>query len=202
MGDRKSRWQMYKSVKRLMDIALSLLALVILSLVFLALVVGVKLESKGPVFFRQKRIGRDGRHFMIWKFRTMRVDTPRDTPTHLLENPEQYITAMGRFLRRTSLDELPQLLNILAGEMSFVGPRPALWNQYDLIELRDLNGASRLIPGLTGWAQVNGRDELPVPVKAKFDGEYAKKMGFWFDVRIILLTFRKVVTSEGVKEGR
>lgn len=193
---------MYSVVKRIMDIVFSLLALLILSPVFLVLVIGIKLESKGPVFFRQKRVGRDGRYFMIWKYRTMRIDTPRDTPTHLLENPERYITAMGRFLRRTSLDELPQLLNILAGEMSFVGPRPALWNQYDLIGERDINGSSRLTPGLTGWAQVNGRDELPIPVKAAFDGEYVKRMGLGFDIKIIFLTFRRVVMSEGVKEGR
>ena len=173
---------MYKSVvKRVLDFLLALAGTIVLSPLLLVLAAWVKLDSKGPVFFRQKRVGRDKRLFSILKFRSMYADTPHDVPTHLLQNPEAMITRSGRFLRRTSLDELPQLFNILAGQMSVVGPRPALWNQADLIAERDKYGANALVPGLTGYAQVNGRDELPIPVKAELDGYYAAHVSFVLD---------------------
>lgn len=168
---------------------------------FLFLAVFIKAESKGPVFFLQKRVGKDKSYFNIYKFRTMRTDAPKDMPTHMLSDPDKYITKTGRFLRRTSLDELPQLLNILKGEMSFVGPRPALWNQEDLIVLRDLGGANSCVPGLTGLAQVNGRDELPLEVKARFDNEYAQRICFVLDFKIVVITMVKAVFGDGVKEG-
>ena len=161
---------MYACIKRGIDFVLSLLGLAVLSPVFLALIIAIKIDSPGPILFRQKRVGIHKTHFAILKFRTMRIDTPKDVPTHLLQNPEQYITKVGRFLRKTSLDELPQIINILKGDMAIVGPRPALWNQYDLIEERDKYGANDIRPGLTGWAQINGRDELEIPVNARFDG--------------------------------
>ena len=191
---------MYQYYKRFLDVIFSLGGLIILSPLFLVLSICIRLGSKGPVFFRQKRIGRKCKHFYIIKFRTMRTDTPKDIPTHMLENPDQYVTGIGRFLRRTSLDELPQLINILRGEMSFVGPRPALWNQYDLVRLRENTGANSVRPGLTGWAQVNGRDELPIPVKARLDGEYIEKMSLAFDFIIILMTIKKTPTGEGIKQ--
>ncbi len=175
--------------------------LVILSPLFLVLIVAIKADSKGPILFRQKRVGIHKSHFNILKFRTMRTDTPKDTPTHLLKNPEQYITRIGKFLRKTSLDELPQIINIIKGDMAIVGPRPALWNQYDLIEERDKYGANDIRPGLTGWAQINGRDELEIPVKAKLDGEYVKKMGLGMDIRCFLGTFLSVLRGDGVVEG-
>ncbi|MFT9486552.1 MAG: sugar transferase [Tepidibacillus sp.] len=192
---------MYLKIKRIIDIFLSLIGLIVLSPVFLILIIAIKLDSKGPVLFKQKRIGIHKTHFNILKFRTMRIDTPKDTPTHLLENPEQCITKMGKFLRKTSLDELPQIINILKGEMSIIGPRPALWNQYDLIEERDKYGANDVYPGLTGWAQINGRDELPIEVKAQLDGEYVQKMGFWMDVKCFFGTIVSVLKSDGVVEG-
>ena len=193
---------LYRSFfKRIFDFIISLLCTVAFSPFLLILVLLVKLDSKGPVFFTQKRVGKGKKYFKILKFRTMRIDTPKDTPTHLLENPDQYITRVGHFLRKTSLDELPQLFNIVAGQMSFVGPRPALWNQYDLIEERDKYGANDVRPGLTGWAQVNGRDELEIPVKARFDGEYVGKMSFVFDIKCIIKTFVKVISHDGVVEG-
>lgn len=161
----------------------------------------IKLDSKGPIFFKQKRVGINKNHFNILKFRTMRINTPKDTPTHLLENPEQYITRMGKFLRKTSLDELPQIWNILVGEMSIIGPRPALWNQYDLIKERDKYGANDIPPGLTGWAQINGRDELPIKEKAKLDGEYVENLSFWLDIKCFFGTFVSVLKSDGVLEG-
>lgn len=188
-------------IKRLIDIILSFLGLTILSPLFLILIVAIKMESKGPVLFKQKRVGMNKTHFNILKFRTMRIDTPKDTPTHLLENPDQYITKMGKFLRKTSLDELPQIWNIFVGQMSVIGPRPALWNQYDLIAERDKYGATDVPPGLTGWAQINGRDELPIVVKAKLDGEYVEKVSFWMDVRCFFGTIVSVVKSDGVMEG-
>ena len=163
----------YLKIKRLIDIILSSIGLIILSPVFLVLIIAIKLDSPGPVLFKQKRVGIHKSHFHILKFRTMRIDTPKDTPTHLLDNPDQWITKVGKFLRRTSLDELPQIINIFKGEMSIIGPRPALWNQYDLIEERDKYGANDVPVGLTGWAQINGRDELEIDVKARLDGEYA-----------------------------
>lgn len=192
---------MYRFVKRGLDTVLSAVGLVVLSPLFLILSAAVKADSRGPVFFRQKRVGRGKRHFMILKFRTMRTDTPKDMPTHMLKNPEAYITKVGRFLRKTSLDELPQIINILKGDMAVVGPRPALWNQYDLIAERDKYGANDILPGLTGWAQINGRDELPIDVKARLDGEYVKKMGLWMDVKCIIGTVFSVVKQEGVVEG-
>ena len=192
---------MYTHVKRILDFLLSLLALVVLSPLLLVLAVIIRATSTGPVFFRQKRVGQYKSHFMIYKFRTMRTDAPKDQPTHLLKDPNAYITPVGRFLRRSSLDELPQLFNILRGEMSLVGPRPALWNQFDLIAERDKYGANDVRPGLTGWAQINGRDELPIDVKARLDGEYVKRMSFFFDARCILGTVIKVMRSEGIVEG-
>lgn len=193
--------KMYPKVKRLLDFILALLSLIILSPVFIIISLIIKMTSEGPVFFKQKRIGKNKVEFYIYKFRTMRTDTPKDTPTHLLENPEQYITRIGKFLRKTSLDELPQLINILKGEMSFIGPRPALWNQYDLIAERDKYGANDVYPGLTGWAQINGRDELPIPIKAKLDGEYVKNMSFLFDLKCFFGTIISVIKSDGVVEG-
>ena len=193
---------MYKSFfKRAIDLVLSALGIVVLSPVLLVLVIAIKLDSPGPVLFRQKRVGLHKTHFSILKFRTMRIDTPRDCPTHMLENPEQWITKVGGFLRKTSLDELPQIFNIFAGQMSIIGPRPALWNQYDLIEERDKYGANDVMPGLTGWAQINGRDELEIPVKAKLDGEYVEKMSFAFDVKCFFGTITSVLRHDGVVEG-
>lgn len=190
-----------KVIKRVLDFILSLVAFIILFIPFLILVIWIKLDSKGPVLFKQKRVGINKTHFNILKFRTMRIDTPKDTPTHLLENPDQYITKAGKFLRKTSLDELPQLINIIKGDMAIVGPRPALWNQYDLIEERDKYGANDILPGLTGWAQINGRDELEIPIKAAFDGEYVKKLSLGMDIKCILGTVKSVLKHEGVVEG-
>ena len=192
---------MYKTVKSVIDRVFAFLGLIVLSPLLLALVIAIKCDSPGPVLFKQKRVGIYRKHFNILKFRTMRIDTPKDTPTHLLKNPEQYITKTGAFLRRTSLDELPQIINILKGDMAVVGPRPALWNQYDLIAERDKYGANDVLPGLTGWAQVNGRDELPIPLKAKLDGEYVEKMGFAMDIRCLVRTVASVVRQDGVVEG-
>ena len=192
---------MYKVVKMAADRILALLGLIILSPLFLVLMLAIRLDSRGPIFFRQKRVGIHKKHFMILKFRTMRIDTPKDTPTHLLANPQQYITRVGKFLRKTSLDELPQIINILKGDMAVVGPRPALWNQYDLIAERDKYGANDILPGLTGWAQINGRDELPIEVKAKLDGEYVRRMGLGMDLRCILGTVVSVARQDGVVEG-
>jgi O-antigen biosynthesis protein WbqP len=191
----------YPILKRLGDFILSLIALVILSPLFIVIVILIKLDSKGPVFFRQKRVGRHKNYFNILKFRTMRFEAPKDMPTHLLEHPEQYITRAGRFLRKTSLDELPQIINILLGHMSIIGPRPALWNQYDLIEERDKYGANDVTPGLTGWAQINGRDELPIEEKARLDGEYVKNMDFGMDVKCFIWTIVAVLKGKGVVEG-
>lgn len=190
-----------KYVKRAIDLILSLAGTLVLSPLLLALALWVKLDSKGPVLFRQKRVGRDKRLFNILKFRTMYADTPHDVPTHLLKNPEAQITRCGRFLRRTSLDELPQLFNILTGRMSIVGPRPALWNQEDLIRERDRYGVNALVPGLTGYAQIHGRDELPIPVKAELDGYYAAHIGFALDVKIFFGTIVSVLRGSGVVEG-
>lgn len=192
---------MYRKIKRVLDTIISFVGLVILSPLFLILIVAIKADSKGPILFKQKRVGIHKSHFLIYKFRTMRIDTPKDVPTHLLENPEQYITKVGKFLRKTSLDELPQIVNILKGDMAIVGPRPALWNQYDLIEERDKYGANDILPGLTGWAQINGRDELEIEEKARLDGEYVEKMGFFFDIKCMVKTFTSVLKHDGVVEG-
>jgi O-antigen biosynthesis protein WbqP len=190
-----------KYIKRIIDFILSLVAIVIFSPFLLLIVILIKLDSEGPVLFKQKRIGMHKTHFYMLKFRTMRIDSPKDVPTHLLENPDQWITRMGKILRKTSLDELPQLFNIIKGEMSIIGPRPALWNQYDLIAERDKYGANDVRPGLTGWAQVNGRDELPIEVKARYDGEYVQKMSFMFDLKCLLKTVVSVIKGEGIVEG-
>ena len=193
---------MYKSfVKRMLDLLLSAVGIIVLAIPMLILVIAIKLDSPGPVLFKQKRVGIHKTHFNILKFRTMRIDTPRDMPTHMLENPEQWITKVGKFLRKTSLDELPQIFNIFIGQMSIIGPRPALWNQFDLIEERDKYGANDVMPGLTGWAQINGRDELEIPVKAKLDGEYVEKMSFLFDCKCFFGTILSVLRSDGVVEG-
>ena len=193
---------MYRNcIKRILAIVLSLAGIIALGWLLILLSIAIKLDSPGPVLFRQKRVGRGKSHFYILKFRTMRIDTPKDMPTHLLVNPQQYITRVGRFLRKTSLDELPQLFNILVGHMAIIGPRPALWNQFDLIEERDRYGANDVRPGLTGWAQINGRDELPIDVKARLDGEYVEKLSFLFDVKCFLGTIRAVLSHDGVVEG-
>ena len=193
---------MYRNcVKRILAIVLSLIGIIALGWLLILLSIAVKLDSPGPVLFRQKRVGLGKSHFYILKFRTMRIDTPKDMPTHLLVNPEQYITRVGRFLRKTSLDELPQLFNILAGHMAIVGPRPALWNQFDLIAERDKYGANDVRPGLTGWAQINGRDELEIDVKARYDGEYVERMSLAFDIRCILGTVTAVLSRDGIVEG-
>ena len=193
---------MYRNgIKRLLAVVLSLCGMLCLSWLFLILAIAIKLDSPGPVFFKQKRVGRGKRHFYILKFRTMRIDTPHDMPTHLLHDPDQYITRMGHFLRKTSLDELPQLFNIFAGQMAVIGPRPALWNQDDLIAERDKYHANDIRPGLTGLAQVNGRDELPIDVKARYDGEYAAHVTFWNDVKIFFRSITYVFQRRGVVEG-
>ena len=193
---------MYRNfIKRLIDLFLSTCGLIVLSPVFIVLMLMIKLDSHGPMLFKQKRVGINKTHFNIYKFRTMRIDTPKDTPTHLLADPDKYITKMGRFLRKTSLDELPQIINILFGQMAIIGPRPALWNQYDLIEERDKYRANDIRPGLTGWAQINGRDELPIEVKAKYDGEYVRRMSFLFDLKCFWGTILVVVNHQGVVEG-
>lgn len=191
-----------KYVKRLFDFLLSAIGLVVLFPVFLLISVAIKADDPGPVFFRQKRVGIHKTYFEILKFRTMKMDTPHDMPTHLLENPDQYITRTGGFLRKSSLDELPQIIQIFTGKMSIIGPRPALWNQYDLIAERDKYGANDVRPGLSGWAQINGRDELPVAVKARYDGEYVERMSFLFDCKCFFQTIGKVLKHEGVVEGR
>ena len=188
-------------VKRLLDVVLSLGGIIVLALPLAVIALAVKLDSPGPVFFRQKRFGIHKSFFNILKFRTMRTDTPKDMPTHLLSDPTRWITKTGAFLRKTSLDELPQLFNILLGHMSVIGPRPALWNQEDLIALRDQYGANDVMPGLTGWAQINGRDELPLDVKARLDGEYARNISFAFDVKCFFGTVKSVLSHDGVVEG-
>ena len=189
-------------IKRLLDIALSGCGILVLALPMAVIALAVKLDSKGPVLFWQKRVGAYKTTYSMPKFRSMYTEAPADSPTHLLEDPKRWITPVGAFLRKTSLDELPQLFSILIGHMSVVGPRPALWNQDDLIAQRDLYGANDIRPGLTGWAQINGRDELPIDVKARFDGEYVEKLSFLFDAKCFFGTFWKVLSGEGVMEGR
>lgn len=193
---------MYQNcLKRLLAIVLSLLGILCLGWLLLLLSIAIKLDSPGPILFKQKRVGCGKSHFYILKFRTMRTDTPKDMPTHLLADPDQYITRVGRFLRRTSLDELPQLFNILMGHMAIIGPRPALWNQFDLIAERDKYGANNIRPGLTGWAQINGRDELEIDEKARLDGDYVQNLSFDFDVKCFLGTILAVLSRDGVVEG-
>ena len=200
-GEKEYTAMYQRYIKRVLAVILSTVGILALSWLFLILCIAIKVESKGPVLFKQKRVGIHKRHFNILKFRTMRIDTPKDTPTHLLENPDQYITKVGKFLRKTSLDELPQLFNIFVGHMAIIGPRPALWNQFDLIEERDKYGANDVRPGLTGWAQINGRDELEIPVKAKLDGEYVQRISFRFDVKCFFGTITSVLRHDGVVEG-
>ena len=194
-----------KYVKRFLDVLLSGIGIVVLTPVWLILAIAIKMDDPGPIFFRQKRIAQDEngeqRFFQIYKYRSMKMCTPKDCPTHLLENPEQYITKVGGFLRKTSLDELPQIFNIFAGTMSIIGPRPALWNQDDLYAERAKYGANAVKPGLTGWAQINGRDELPIDVKAKLDGEYVENLSFAFDVKCFFGTVVSVLKRDGVVEG-
>lgn len=192
----------YFITKRILDIILSTIAFILLIIPGIIIGICIKLESKGPVFFKQKRVGKNKKYFMIYKFRTMRTDAPKDMPTHMLNNAESYITKIGGFLRKTSLDELPQIINIIKGDMSIIGPRPALWNQEDLIEERDKYGANDIRPGLTGLAQISGRDELEIPVKAKLDGEYIEKVSFLFDIKIFFETILKVFKHDGVVEGK
>lgn len=193
---------MYRNyIKRGLDMLLSFCGIVVLLPVFAVISLAVVIDDPGPVFFRQKRVGVHKSHFMIMKFRSMKMSTPQDMPTHMLENPEQYITRVGKFLRKTSLDELPQIFQIFTGKMAIIGPRPALWNQFDLIEERDKYGANDVRPGLSGWAQINGRDELPIDVKARFDGEYVQKMSFLFDCKCFFGTIFSVLRQDGVVEG-
>ncbi|KGE18328.1 sugar transferase [Paenibacillus wynnii] len=191
----------YNFVKQAIDFTLALIGLLLLWPFFLIISLSVKIDSKGPILFKQKRLGKNKTEFYILKFRTMRTDTPSDMPTHLLKDPNLFITKVGKFLRKTSLDELPQIINILKGEMSIVGPRPALWNQYDLIAERDKYKANDIKPGLTGWAQINGRDELNIEDKAKFDGEYVENMGIIIDLKCFFATIISVIKLSGVVEG-
>lgn len=194
-------------IKRVLDFFSSFLAIIFLSVIYLPICLVIKCTSKGPVFFKQKRVGKNKEYFNILKFRTMRLETPKDCPTHLLEDPDKYITKVGKLLRKTSLDELPQIFNIFKGDMSVIGPRPALWNQDDLVAERDKYGANDIKPGLTGWAQINGRDELEIPVKAKLDGEYTEKLkkggfkAFGMDVRCFITSIIAVFRTDGVVEG-
>ncbi|PAD40402.1 sugar transferase [Terribacillus sp. 7520-G] len=192
---------MYVYLKKFIDFTAALLSLLLLWPIILLIALIIKIDSKGPVLFKQKRVGIGKKTFYIYKFRTMRVDTPKDMPTHMLEDPYYFITRVGKFLRKSSLDELPQLFNIIKGEMSIVGPRPALWNQKDLINERDKHGANDIYPGLTGWAQINGRDELPIKVKAVLDGEYVEKMSFSFDCLCIIKTLTSIFKGSGIVEG-
>lgn len=190
-----------KFFKRLIDIVLSFLGLVLLSWLFIIIIIAIKIDDPGPAFFTQKRVGINKTYFKLHKFRSMKMDTPHDMPTHLLENPDEYITKVGKFIRKFSIDELPQIWDIFVGKMSIIGPRPALWNQYDLIEERDKYGANNVKPGLTGWAQINGRDELEIDVKARMDGEYVENISFWFDLKCFFGTITSVLKHDGVVEG-
>lgn len=191
----------YLKFKKFYDTLGAFIGILLLSPLYLIIMILIKIDSKGPILFKQKRIGRYKKHFKILKFRTMKIDTPKDTPTHMLDNPDQHITRMGKFLRKTSLDELPQIINILKGDMSIIGPRPALWNQFDLIEERDKYDVHKLYPGITGYAQIKGRDTLPIANKAALDGEYVKKISLWLDIKIFIGTFISVFKSDGVIEG-
>lgn len=193
--------RIYFAIKRILDVILSIIVLIILCPFLIIFSIIIKVESEGPILFKQKRVGKNKKIFTIYKFRTMRTDTPKDMPTHMLKNAESYITKFGNIMRKTSIDELPQLFNIVKGDMSIIGPRPALWNQDDLIKERDKYNANDIRPGLTGWAQVNGRDELEIPVKAKYDGEYIEKVSLWFDIKIFFKTIINVFKHEGIVEG-
>jgi O-antigen biosynthesis protein WbqP len=206
LGNRNLKSEMrakriYFTLKRAVDLVLSIIGVIVLFPVLFIIAIVIKLDSKGPILFRQKRVGKNKSYFQILKFRTMKVEAPDDAPTHLLTNPEHHITKVGRVLRKTSLDELPQLFNIIKGEMTIVGPRPALWNQYDLIEERDKYGVNHVTPGITGFAQINGRDELDIEDKARLDGEYVDSMSIWVDIQCLFKTVFKVLKSDGVVEG-
>lgn len=192
---------MYRFFKRLIDIVLSLIGIAVLAVPMLIFALIIRIEDPGPAIFKQKRVGLHKKYFNVLKFRSMKMSTPHDVPTHMLKDPDQYILKCGRWMRKMSIDELPQLFNILAGDMSIIGPRPALWNQDDLISERDKYGANDVKPGLTGWAQINGRDELEIPVKAKLDGEYVEKMSFGFDCKCFFGTIGAVLRRDGVVEG-
>lgn len=196
-----TRQTIYLPFKRFFDIFLSLLTIIVFSPLYIILAILVKCTSRGPIFFKQERIGKYKKHFKILKFRTMKIDTPKDVPTHLLENPEKYITGVGRFLRKTSLDEIPQVFNIFVGHMSIVGPRPALYNQDDLVAERDKYHANDIVPGLSGWAQCNGRDTNSIERKAELDGEYVKRFNVWFDINIIFKTFFQALRGKDEVEG-
>lgn len=193
---------MYKYIKRILDFIISIIGFIVLLPLYVVLSICIKCSSPGPVHFKQERVGENEELFTIYKFRTMKIDTPKDVPTHLLENPESYITGVGKFMRKTSLDELPQIINIIRGDMAIIGPRPSLAIQEDLNALRRQNGSTALKPGLTGLAQIKGRDELPIEVKAKYDGDYAKNVTFMNDVKIFFGTIISVAKSDGVKEGK
>lgn len=190
-----------KFFKRLIDIVLSFIGLIVLAIPMFIVAIAIRIEDSGSVIFKQKRVGQHKKHFNLYKFRSMKMNTPHDMPTHMLANPEQYILKIGKLIRKTSIDELPQLWNIFKGDMTIIGPRPALWNQDDLIAERDKYGANDVRPGLTGWAQINGRDELEIPVKAKLDGEYVQKMSFAMDIKCFFGTIKSVLKSDGVVEG-
>lgn len=185
----------------MLDFILSLLGIIVLSPLLLFICLAIKIDSKGPVVFKQKRVGKNKEYFNIYKFRTMKSETPKEMPTHLLNHPDTFITRVGKFLRKTSLDELPQLFNILKGDMAVIGPRPALWNQYDLIAERDKYGVNNIQPGLTGLAQISGRDELEIPIKAQLDGEYTRNLSFRMDVKCFVGTVWSIIKSDGVVEG-
>lgn len=198
----KTRQKIYLPFKRLFDIVASLLAIIVFSPLFILISILIKCSSKGPILFKQRRIGKGKKEFMIFKFRTMKIDAPANVPTHLLENPDAYMTKIGKFLRKTSLDEIPQAFNILAGQMSVIGPRPALWNQTDLISERDKYHANDIVPGLSGYAQCHGRDTLPIPDKAKLDGYYVEKFGLFFDIGILLKTVFQAFVGKDEVEGK
>lgn len=198
----KTCQKIYLPFKRLFDIAASLLAIIVFSPLFILISILIKCSSKGPILFKQRRIGKGKKEFMIFKFRTMKIDAPANVPTHLLENPDVYMTKIGKFLRKTSLDEIPQAFNILAGQMSVIGPRPALWNQTDLISERDKYHANDIVPGLSGYAQCHGRDTLPIPDKAKLDGYYVEKFGLFFDIGILLKTVFQAFVGKDEVEGK
>lgn len=202
IGDTETKGSFYeKYLKRGLDIVLSLGGLIILSPIFIIVSLAIYIDDPGPIFFTQKRIGKNKQYFKLHKFRSMKMSTPHDKPTHMLDNPEQYITKVGKFIRSHSIDELPQIWDILISNMSVIGPRPALWNQDLLVAERDKYGANDVKPGLTGWAQINGRDALEIPDKAKYDGEYVKKISLWFDIKCFIMTITSVLKSDGVVEG-
>lgn len=186
-------------IKRVIDLSISILGLILCGIPMCILAILIICSSRGPIIFKQKRRGQGEAEFYIYKFRTMKSDTPSDVPTHLLEDPNTYVTGIGKFMRKTSLDELPQIFNIIKGQMAIIGPRPALWNQNDLIALREESGANKVKPGLTGWAQINGRDEISIVKKAEFDAEYVENITFIMDMKIFLLTILKVIKKDGIQ---